>query len=112
MSNKQKPTDLGKYNADQLQNMPFRELEALSESWSRPLGFGAEYTPDEIEATRLATRIFIRRRDAMRKVAPELLDLLKEMEAVWKDGVTCNFPRGCRFSHKVLEAIAKSEGRE
>jgi hypothetical protein len=73
MSLKSKPTDLGKYSKEELETMDFRELECIEEAWTRPLGFGAEYTDREIYACRMATYIYLKRRNAMRQAAPELL---------------------------------------
>ncbi len=72
-----KPNKIGEYTEAQLEAMEIRELEGVTEAWSRGLGH-PEITEAEIEAIRLANRIFVRRRERLRRHAPELLTLLKQ----------------------------------
>lgn len=72
-----KPNDLCKYTAEQLEEMDLRELYALTESWSRIFGH-REATQEEIDFSRMATRIYITRRENLRRAAPEILAALEE----------------------------------
>jgi len=70
----QKPNDLGKYSEEELEVMDIRDLDAHAEAWIRIFSV-RDAEEWERDYSRLATRIFIKRREVLRKAAPELLEV-------------------------------------
>ena len=108
-----KPNDLGKYTAEQLETMDFRELECLSESWLRVFSVPG-HTEEDANASRLATGIFIKRREALRKVAPEMLSMLERLLPYMEDAQEDPGYKKSAVSadlRALKELIKKAEGK-
>ncbi len=66
------------HTAEEMEAMSIRDLYNMSEHWARAIG-DSSFTDKEIDMVRLATRIYIRRREDLRRVAPELLVIAERL---------------------------------
>lgn len=115
----EKPSDFGKYTLDELEAMDLRDLYALTESWSKVFSI-RECTEEERDITRKATRIYIIRREHLRRGAAELLAAAKHYHETSEEGNLFDVSdplSGIEWAEKyrkskarLLDAIAKAEG--
>lgn len=70
--------NLNEHSLEDLEKMEIRELYALTEHWAKAFE-DHTFTAPEREKVRAATRIYIYRREALRKAAPDLLAACKDL---------------------------------
>lgn len=87
------------HTAEEMEAMSIRDLLNMTEHWSRALG-DSTFNDKEIAMVRLANRIYIRRREDLRRVAPELL-VIAERLAVYIESAGL-IPPCVREARKII----------
>lgn len=93
------------HTTEEMEAMSIRDLLNTTEHWTRAIG-DSSFTDKEIEMVRQANRIYIRRREALRRAAPELLVAGEAVIAAWESGDLAGAVRN------LAQAIGKAKGGE